>query len=247
MCDASSTRPSTSRWGWSDGAPLAFLADGCGLAVRPIGRACAHAMYSRRMPGRLGLPTWPSVRVRASPLLEAVTETANEIRRIDAALGPDAVVHAIGLMFADGLQLQFSDDGWGAPSLEDLDVVRRARLAGASILDVFPHLYLRPEPGSEQDVDGFVATGTAFGVQLGTTIPEFFSHEDVWEITAPDGSVEAMRGSWYRIYFSDEEWDFANHSSIRSSQDAGQWLRREILNLAGPYVGEGGVSAWRQE
>jgi hypothetical protein len=83
-------------------------------------------------------------------------------------------------------------------------------------------------------------------VNLGTDITDFFSHADLWEMEV-DGQVEQMRGFWYRVYFAREDFDFSNHSSIRSNPEAGEWIRDEILEPAGPYVGAAEVSGWERE
>jgi hypothetical protein len=114
----------------------------------------------------------------------------------------------------------------------------------AGLLGTFPNVYLFPVPDEslEQDADGLLGAGTGLGVRLGTEITDFFSNEAIWEV---DG--EAMRGSWYRVYLTDQAFDFANHSSIRFDERAGRWLHDTILDRAGPYVAPGDVSEWDPE
>ncbi len=104
------------------------------------------------------------------------------------------------------------------------------------------NLYLFPDEGLEQDSDGMLGTGTGLGVLLEGETTDFFSNEAIWDV---DG--EEMRGSWYRVYRTEQAFDFANHSSIRFDARAGEWLRDRILSRAGPYVAPGDVSVWAAE
>lgn len=101
---------------------------------------------------------------------------------------------------------------------------------------IVPSHYVYPDLDSETDNDGLLMTGTGFGVHLGTTQRDYFSCGQRWQVD-PLNPDEWVTGSWYRQYFSDVQYlDYANHSTMMKDQGAGQWLRDQILDQAGPYV-----------
>jgi hypothetical protein len=149
-------------------------------------------------------------------------------------------------MLLDGTFSSALHESWGDPidgTPETLDLMRRVPL-NIGPFGTFPNLYLFPfeDESLEQDNDGLLGAGTGLGVRLGTEITDFFSNEAIWEV---DG--EAMRGSWYRVYLTEQAFDFANHSSIRFDERAGAWIRETILDRAGPYVAPGDVSGWEPQ
>lgn len=105
------------------------------------------------------------------------------------------------------------------------------------------------------DSDGVVSLDSGLGLFLGTLESEYFSHEKVWQVDGETGDSKTMRGSWYRIfdnrYFQDETgafpWEWGNHSSVQYNPEVAEWLRVNVIEQAGPYVGEPPVSLWTQE
>jgi hypothetical protein len=194
----------------------------------------------------LDLPGLPAnVSRRAMQFIER-TESVREIRRMLTELGPAVTAETIGLMLLDGTFSSALHESWGDPidgTPETLDLMRRVPL-NIGPFGTFPNLYLFPfeDESLEQDNDGLLGAGTGLGVRLGTEITDFFSNEAIWEV---DG--EAMRGSWYRVYLTEQAFDFANHSSIRFDERAGAWIRETILDRAGPYVAPGDVSGWEPQ
>jgi pimeloyl-ACP methyl ester carboxylesterase len=97
------------------------------------------------------------------------------------------------------------------------------------------------------DSDGVVSLDSGLGLFLGTPDSEYFSHEKTWQA---DG--ELLRGSWYRIfdnrYLQDERgafpWEWGNHSFVQYNPEVAEWLRVNVIEQAGPYVGEPSVSLW---
>jgi pimeloyl-ACP methyl ester carboxylesterase len=100
------------------------------------------------------------------------------------------------------------------------------------------------------DSDGVVGLDSGLGLFLGTSKSDYFSHERTWQVAG-----ETLRGSWYRIFddrYPQNEtgffpWEWGNHSFVQYNPEVAKWLRMNLLEQAGPYVGEPSVSGWTRE
>ncbi len=90
----------------------------------------------------------------------------------------------------------------------------------------------------EIDNDGLVDVQSGLGVFLGTQQTDYFEHSALWPVNGQD-----VRGSWYRLYSG--PWDSHNHGSIHRNEPTGRWLRRNVIDTAGPNVGAAARSTWQ--
>ncbi len=94
-------------------------------------------------------------------------------------------------------------------------------------------------PDGEIDNDGLVDIHSGLGIRLGTDQLEYFDHTKEWSINGNN-----VIGSWYRLYGG--PWNMHNHGSVHRNHATASWLRRRIINHAGPNVGSSNLSRWER-
>ncbi len=98
----------------------------------------------------------------------------------------------------------------------------------------------------EIDADGVVSIDSGLGLFLGTEIPYFFAHDQLWDL-----GYGLEYGSWYRLGVGDQglevspyPWEWGNHAFMQYSGDVAIWLNQHILNTAGPIISPDTFSTW---
>jgi hypothetical protein len=88
------------------------------------------------------------------------------------------------------------------------------------------------------DSDGLVGVSSGHGFRLGTTTNFFFDHSSMWPVNGT-----SVRGSWYRVV-DDTPWRFTNHETIHRVTGTGNWIRDNIVAVAGPIPSTEALSVW---
>ena len=162
---------------------------------------------------------------------------------------------AVGLMMLDWAlhNIPGSGNTWGSLlsiSGMDLDDTRRGtskiRIGANGLtsppekiggLEGLPLFYVKDQNDGQPDADGMVAIHSALGLRLGTSTNLYLDHSRSWTVAG-----KTYPGSWYRIPTG--PWDRTNHDTICQREAIGDWIKANILDIAGPTPSAGPVSVW---